>query len=164
MPAPLFLLELNPAESIFAPFHDERIATGLPFALEARVPGFRHAHYWDSTKLIWDHAAVGDTVGAITLELAELPARFDQFIFCVVLPAGVSVQFAARRPGGWQPLGEPIAGQGARDHARDWRAARDRVARHVQRHGGRSGHGRAPLVGRGRVGARAQPGRGAAAV
>lgn len=114
MPPPLFLLELNPAESIFAPFHDERIATRLPFALEASVPGFRHAHYWDSTKLIWDNAAVGDTVGAITLELAELPARFDQFIFCVVLPAGVSMQLSARRPGGWQPLGEPIAGRGAR--------------------------------------------------
>ena len=114
MPPPLFLLELNPAESIFAPFHDERIATRLPFNLEGRAPGFRHAHFWDSTKLIWDNAAAGDTVGAITLELAELPPRFDQFIFCVVLPAEVTVQFSARRPGGWQPLGDPIVGKGAR--------------------------------------------------
>lgn len=114
MPPPLFLFELNPAESIFAPFHDERIVRELSFTLEPRASGFRHTHFWDSTKLVWDNAAAGDTVGAIALDLPELPARFDQFIFCVVLPAGVTVQFAARRPGGWEPLGEPVAGQGAR--------------------------------------------------
>jgi len=114
MPPPRLLLELNPAESIFAPFHDERIASQLAFTLEARAPGFRPAHFWDSTKLIWDNAAAGDTVGAITLELPELPARFDQFIFCLVLPTGVSVRFSALRPDGWQPLGEPVIGQGAR--------------------------------------------------
>ncbi|MCC6415354.1 MAG: heparinase II/III family protein [Opitutaceae bacterium] len=114
MPVSLPLLELNPAEIIFAPFHDERIAVQLPFTVEAGVPRFRHAHYWDSTKLIWDHAAVGDTVGAISLELPELPARFDEYIFCLVLPTGVSVRFEARRPDGWQSLGDAVEGRGAR--------------------------------------------------
>ncbi len=113
--ANLGLFELNPAESVFAPFHDPAIATRLPVEVEpAGAPGWRHEFSWDSTKLFWNTCPAGVQLGAITLALPDLPERFDAFVFCLVLPKGVTARFEARRPGGWAPLGEPVAGPGAR--------------------------------------------------
>jgi hypothetical protein len=109
------LFELNPAESILAPFHDEQNAVLLPIrALAGAATGFRHEHGWDSTKLIWDNCPVGSLAGQLTLDIAELPARFDHLIFCVVIPAGASVQFEACRNGVWHPLGESVLGTSGR--------------------------------------------------
>lgn len=112
--AAMHLFELSPAESVFAPFQDERIAAQLPLTTEGAAPGFRHACNWDNTTILWDNCRKGGRLGTATLAIAEMPARFDRFIFCQVLPVGVQVRFWAQRQGNWQPLGEPVMGEGAR--------------------------------------------------
>jgi len=109
------LFELNPAESILAPFHDEQFATRLPCeTLPGTATHFRREHGWDSTKLIWDNCPAGTVAGKMTLKIGELPERFDHLIFCVVVPAEASVQFEACRDGTWHTLGEAVRGTGKR--------------------------------------------------
>jgi hypothetical protein len=110
-----FLFELNPAESILAPFHDERISVDLPFHSKPAAAGsFRHEYGWDSTRLHWDSCPTGQIAGYAALEIAPLPDRFDHLIFCVGIPSGVEVDFEARRDGDWQALGSPVEGDGKR--------------------------------------------------
>lgn len=112
--SPLPLFELTPAESILAPFEDERIAPQLPLTVEGAALGFRRSFRWDNTTLEWDRAEPGQLVGALTLALAPLPERFDEFVFCLVLPTGVRAQFAAQRDGRWEALGDAVIGVAAR--------------------------------------------------
>jgi len=109
------LYELNPAESILAPFHDERISVHLPFRSHpAMARSFRHEPGWDSTRLLWDACPGGEIAGNSDLEIGSLPDRFDQLIFCLVIPSGVEVGFAARRDGNWSVLGASLGGEGRR--------------------------------------------------
>lgn len=113
--APMFLWELNPAESIFAPLHDESVLPQLPLtAQSAAATGFRHDAWWDSTRVLWTHCPAGQAAGSLTMQMGELPARFDHYIFCVVLPPGVAAQFSACENGEWKNLGEPAPGDGSR--------------------------------------------------
>ncbi|RKX34538.1 MAG: hypothetical protein DRP71_06840 [Verrucomicrobia bacterium] len=110
-----FLFELNPAESILAPFHDERIAVHLPFCSRpAKAGTFRHESGWDSTRLLWDACPGGEIAGHADLQIDSLPDRFDQLIFCLVIPLRVEVSFKARLDGNWEALGESIEGEGGR--------------------------------------------------
>ncbi|MEZ5276083.1 MAG: hypothetical protein R3F07_06875 [Opitutaceae bacterium] len=110
-----FLFELNPAESVIAPFHDERISHQLPFRSVAKDGiGFRHQYGWDSTKLIWETCPAGAVAGAATLEVGDLPERFDRLIFCVVIPAEATVGFEARLDDQWCTLGDPVTGESKR--------------------------------------------------
>jgi hypothetical protein len=84
------LLELNPAESIFAPFNDGAIAPRLPLTVTpAQAAGFRREFFWDSTKVRWDDCAAGRPAGSIRLPLDPLPTRFDHYVFAIVLPVGL---------------------------------------------------------------------------
>lgn len=110
-----FLFELNPAESILAPFHDERIAVHLPFRSHPAMAGtFRHEPGWDSTRLLWEACPSGGIAGHADLEIGSLPDRFDRLIFCLVIPSGVEVRFEARRDGNWSVLGASVGGEGQR--------------------------------------------------
>ncbi len=62
------LLELNPAESIFAAFHDEYFSSKLRFHLTpGSAAGFRRVISWDSTRLLWDECPTDAPVGTATL-------------------------------------------------------------------------------------------------
>ena len=105
------LLELNPAESILAAFHDDRISSQLPFHTESDAgQDFRHEFDWASTRLHWDACPIGRTVGYAILEVPPLPERFDHLIFCVVVPPGVEILFQARHGGDWHDLGTSVVG------------------------------------------------------
>ena len=109
------LFELNPAESILAPFHDERISSELPFRAEAAAaPGFRSERFWAGTWLLWECCPAGALAGMATLEIGEMPERFEQLIFCLTVPEAVSVQFEACLEGIWDPLGKAVRGNGRR--------------------------------------------------
>lgn len=109
------LLELNPAESIFAAFHDEHHSPRLQFHLTPNsAHGFRSVITWDSTRLVWDDCPIDQPVGTATLEIDDLPDRFDHLIFCLVIPVGVTVQFEGQVDRAWMPLGESVDGTGER--------------------------------------------------
>ena len=109
------LFELNPAESILAPFHDKLIAPQLSFQTEPdRALHFRREPNWCTTRLVWDDCPPDSCAGSATLLLGVIPDRFDHFIFCTVIPEGISVQFEARVNGSWIPLGEPVISNGGR--------------------------------------------------
>ena len=111
----MFLWELNPAESIFAPLHDETTLPQLPLTCEpGAAVDFRYRASWDSTRVDWDNCPAGAEAGSLTMQMSDLPARFDHYIFCVVLAKGVSAQFAACVNGKWENLGDPVAGDGSR--------------------------------------------------
>jgi hypothetical protein len=112
---PMPLWELNPAESIFAPFREEVIVPQLDLAADAiAATGFRYGINWDCTKVEWDQCAAGAEAGHLTLGMGSLPARFDQYVFCLVVPLGVGIQFAVCRAGNWIALGERETGTGGR--------------------------------------------------
>jgi len=110
------LFELTPAESMFAPFHDPIISEHLPLRLE---PGsaveLKRVFGWDGVKLSWETAQPGTLAARLEIPLSDLPERFDQFVFCHVAPADVSLTFEARRGGQWSRLGASVAGRGGRD-------------------------------------------------
>ena len=109
------LFELNPAESILAPFHDERISVHLPFCSRpVKAGSFRHEAGWDSTRLLWEGCPRGEVAGHADLQIGSLPDRFDQLIFCLVIPLFVEVSFEARFDGSWHVLGASIEGNGRR--------------------------------------------------
>lgn len=109
------LFELNPAESIFAPFHDGHAASQLPLTVTpGRAANFRRDNFWDSTKARWDDCAAGAVAGSFSLPVAGLPARFDRYVFCVVVPADVTVGFFVCRDGAWAALGAPVRGNSLR--------------------------------------------------
>ena len=61
------LWELNPAESMFAPFHDEAIVPQLTVQVTpAMATGFRLGSIWDSTRVQWDDCAAGAVAGSVT--------------------------------------------------------------------------------------------------
>jgi hypothetical protein len=65
---PMFLWELNPAESIFAPLHDESTLPQLPLTRDAsEAVNFRHEAGWDSTRVQWDNCAANVVAGSLTL-------------------------------------------------------------------------------------------------
>src|SRR5690606_9622091 len=100
---------------IFAPLHDETTLPQLPLTCEPGAAGkFRYSSSWDSTRVDWDNCSAGAEAGSLTMQMGELPARFDHYIFCVVLAKGVSAQFAACVNGKWENLGDPVAGDGSR--------------------------------------------------
>jgi hypothetical protein len=112
-PTPLF--ELTAAESMFAPFHDPAIAEQLPLQVEpGSASGVKRVFGWDGVKLSWETAPVGREALRVSMPLVELPARFDHFVFCLVVPVGVTVVFEASRDGNWSPLGPALAGAGQR--------------------------------------------------
>lgn len=109
------LWELNPAESMFAPFHDTAIAEQLPLTVApAQATAFRLQFIWDSTRIQWDNCPAGGTVGSIALAMGPLHPRFDRYVFCLVVPESVTVQFARRQHDVWHDLGEPVRGDGHR--------------------------------------------------
>lgn len=113
MPTPLF--ELTPAESMFAPFHDDTISPQLPLTVEAgKAEGVERTFGWDGVKIGWTYAPAGEIAARATFTLGELPARFDQFVFCLVAPVDVETVFEAQRAGVWAPLGAAVAGMGRR--------------------------------------------------
>ena len=110
------LFELTPAEAMFAPFNDPAIAEQLPFRLEpGTAVGLKRVFGWDGTKLSWETAPGGTVAARLELPLDGLPERFDQFVFCQVVPRHVSASFEARRAGQWTPLGAAVTGVGGRD-------------------------------------------------
>jgi hypothetical protein len=113
-PTPLF--ELTPAESMFAPFHDPAVAEQLPLQVElgAAASGVQHIFGWDGVKLSWETAPAGAEALRVAMPLIGIPERFDHFVFCLVLPVGVSVVFESRRGADWSPLGPAVAGAGRR--------------------------------------------------
>ena len=115
------LFELTPAESVFAPFNDPAIAPQLPFRLMPRdAVGVRHKYNWDSTHLTWENCPAGAVAAVAEVAVHELPARFDQLVFCVVAPTTVRIQFEIGCGDRWTPLGEPVSGIGRRlEVARD---------------------------------------------
>lgn len=109
------LWELNPAESMFAPFREELVAPQLPLTCTGvEAAGFLWEFSWDSVKLQWETCAAGAVACTIELAMGALPARFDQYVFSMVVPAGVGLLFEAQRDGAWQALGEPAVGRGDR--------------------------------------------------
>lgn len=112
-PTPLF--ELTPAESMFAPFHDPAIAEQLPLTVEPQsAQGATRGFGWDGTKLAWETSTPGEEALRATLPLHGLPERFDHFVFCLVVPADVTVAFEVRRGEAWTGLGAPRQGEGRR--------------------------------------------------
>ena len=113
--SPTQLFELTPAESMFAPFHDEAVAVQLPLRLEAiTATGLKQVFGWDGVKLSWDNAVVGKVAAVFEIAVRELPERFDHFVFCHVAPVELSVAFEACRNGAWSALGVPVIGTGGR--------------------------------------------------
>lgn len=109
------LFELNPAESIFAPFHDNQISAQIPLTVTPSAAiNFRRDIFWDSTKARWDDCTAGAIAGTFTLPLVPLSARFDRYVFCVVVPVDVSVEFFACRSGEWSSLGAGVRGNSSR--------------------------------------------------
>jgi hypothetical protein len=109
------LFELNPAESIFAPFHDNQISAQIPLTVTPSAAiNFRRDIFWDSTKARWDDCVAGAMAGMFTLPLDPLPARYDRYLFCMVLPADVSVEFFGCRAETWISLGAPVQGNSLR--------------------------------------------------
>ncbi len=105
------LYELNPAESIFAPFHDEAFAGELPLMVEAaQAVDYRFEPNWDSSKVLWDDCLAGELAGSITMTLGQIPARFDEYVFSLVMPQAVRAQFQARVGDEWVSLSEPVVG------------------------------------------------------
>ncbi len=113
-PTPLFAL--TPAESMFAPFHDPAVAAQLPLQIEpgATATGVKHEFGWDGVKLSWETAPAGTEALRVALPLTDLPESFDHFVFCLVLPVGVSTVFEACRGGSWSTLGPALTGAGKR--------------------------------------------------
>lgn len=109
------LFELTPAESMFAPFNDPAISEQLPFKVTAHeAMGVRHVHNWDSLRIHWENCTAGKVAAEISIPLLELQPRFDQLIFCMVLPEEVRVQFSIGQGGRWTDLGAPVVGAGGR--------------------------------------------------
>ncbi len=112
------LFELTPAESMFAPFNDPIISEHLSLKV---VPGsatvLKRDFGWDGVKVSWDTAKPGALAVQLEFPLVGLPERFDQFVFCHVLPPEVSLAFEACRGGEWTSLGAPVVGIGSRDEA-----------------------------------------------
>ena len=112
---PTQLFELTPAESMFAPFHDETIAMQLPLRVEAvTAVGMKRDFGWDGVKLSWDNATIGKVAARFEMAVADLPERFDHFVFCHVAPAELRMTFEAFRDGTWSSLGAAVAGTGSR--------------------------------------------------
>ncbi len=113
--SPIFLFELNAAESIFAPFHDAAVSASLPLTVTPdRATDFRRECMWDSTKVRWDECPAGVRAGSVALPLGTLPARFDHYVFCIVLPREVTVEFFAKVATEWIALGAPVGGHAGR--------------------------------------------------
>lgn len=109
------LFELNPAESIFAPFHDETISSQIPVeAIAVKANGFRLDPGWDNTRVSWVSCPARALAGTMTMPLSGIPTRFDHYVFCLVVPKTVQVQFQALEGKEWKPLGEPVTGNEAR--------------------------------------------------
>ncbi|MCF7689463.1 MAG: heparinase II/III family protein [Cephaloticoccus sp.] len=109
------LFELNPAESMFAPFHDEAVSAGLPVTVTPeQATNFRREISWDSNKVRWNDCPADTTAGSITLSLGSLPARFDHYVFCIVLPPVVTVEFFVHTANEWTSLGPPTVGNAGR--------------------------------------------------
>lgn len=140
------LFELNPAESIFAPFHDKYVAPQLGLVAEAReAKRFRIEPFWDSTKLVWDFCPAGRPAGFATLAVGAFPTRFDQLVFCLVAPEGAVILMEAETADGWHALGESVTGDAKRmEFTRD--LPKIPVSRlRIQVNPGRSGPGQVSL-------------------
>lgn len=109
------LLRLNPAEAIFAPFHDPNFHEELDMNLELKTAiGGRMVRHWDRLGVEWDNAKPGSD--ALTMKLAGRVRRahYKHFIFCIVLPAGVEARFSIKANNARVWLGSWNSGQNRR--------------------------------------------------
>ena len=113
------LFPLNPAEAIFAPFHDPEISTSLPARfLAIHATGVSHVYSWDRTVLHWQDCQAGEEAAAVEVEADIPPSRYDELIFSLTAPLDVSVRVEAKVDGSWVALGEAVRGSGIRMEVR----------------------------------------------
>jgi Heparinase II/III-like protein len=110
------LLPLNPAEAIFAPFHDPFLADLVPFAfLPGNAVNGRSVPFWCWTMLQWDHCTPGTIAGTLELN-TRIPGRpYDRLILCLTMPSGLSAQLHLPfEDGAWKPEGAAWQGNNER--------------------------------------------------
>ncbi|WP_043584682.1 heparinase II/III domain-containing protein [Geminisphaera colitermitum] len=110
------LLSLNPAEIVFAAFHDDHLSSNLHYRLTPQsASGCRVEDSWCDLKLIWDGSTPGKTAAEFVLEGHLRREHFDHLVFCLVAPPDVEVRFFARVPSGNDiPLSDWTPGTGCR--------------------------------------------------
>ena len=110
------LYPLNPAEAIFAPFHDPLLAGLIPTSFEHRqAVNARVVPFWCWTVVTWDDC--DPRLMVATLEVRQrLPSRpYDRIICCLTVPSGVTAQVQLLNgKGEWTLAGEPWAGNNQR--------------------------------------------------
>jgi hypothetical protein len=108
-------MPLNPAESIFAAFHDPQISATIPFRFEALGGEHcNHEFFWCWTVLRWERSAAGSPAGVLTLDVHLPLDRHNELIFCLTIPEQTAVQFDVCLDGKWQQLGAETVGTGYR--------------------------------------------------
>ncbi len=110
------LLPLTESEALFAPFQDPFLSPQMDFAL---VPtggaGFRSEINWDSVYVKWDACPIGEVAGGLEMPLALPCGEYDELVYCLTFPVGVSVRFMSKCNGGeWQALGNAVEGSMSR--------------------------------------------------
>ena len=110
------LYPLNPAEAIFAPFHDPFIADLVPYSFhpEGAVNG-RTTPFWCWTMLQWDDCAPGTVTGVLEVGRPIPGLPYDRLILCLTMPSGLSAQLQLPGEGnGWRAVGQPWHGNNDR--------------------------------------------------
>jgi hypothetical protein len=78
------ILTINPAEAIFAPFHDPEIVGSLDMAFTGiAAKGCELLHRWDNTTLVWGRSEIGEVAAEFVLRGKIRREHYDQLIFCL---------------------------------------------------------------------------------
>lgn len=112
----LRLYPLNPAEAIFAPFHDPLLAGLIPSSFESRhAANARVLPFWCWTVVTWDDCDPRLMAGILEIR-QSLPRRpYDRIICCLTVPSGVTVEVQLLNgQGTWTLAGEPWTGDNQR--------------------------------------------------
>jgi hypothetical protein len=110
------LLPLAESEALFAPFQDPFLSRQMDFTLvPASGVGFRSEISWDSVYVKWDSCPIGEVAGGLEMPL-ELPCgEYDELVFCLTFPVGLSVRFMSKPANGeWKTLGDAVEGSMSR--------------------------------------------------
>ena len=109
------VLSLNPAEAVFAPFHDEWLRRALVYSFEpVTARGCRTEDFWCDLRLHWDSVEPGQPAAVFRLTGNVRREHYDHLIFCLVVPAEVEVRFVAETTEGPCALTEWRSGSGQR--------------------------------------------------
>jgi hypothetical protein len=110
------LYPLNPAEAVFAPFHDPYLAGLIPFSFRpGEAVNGRVTPFWCWTMLQWDASTPGALTGVLEVN-RPIPGRpYDRLILCLTVPSGLAGQlYLPDSAGSWRPEGDPWHGNNER--------------------------------------------------